>query len=49
MNPIVIGAESLLIEYLALIGVMTRKGDSMQQIAMLELAHILRRVLSIPA
>ena len=31
-----LGAEFLLTEYLALIGVMTRKGDSIQQTAVLE-------------
>ena len=43
----VLGAESLLTEYLVLIEVMTRKGDSMQQTAMLGSAHILRKVLFI--
>ena len=50
--PIVIGAlgaESLLTEYLALIGEITRKGDIMQQTAMLGSANILRKVLFIPA
>ena len=44
-----LGAESLLTEYLALIGLMTRKDDGMQQTAMLESSHILRKVLSISA
>ena len=50
--PIVIGAieaEFFLTEYLALIRIMTRKGDSTQQTAMLGSAHILRKVLFIPA
>ena len=41
--PIAIGAlgpESLLTEYLALIGVMIRKGDSMLKTAMLGSVHI---------
>ena len=42
-------AESLLSEYLALVGVMIRKSDSMQQTAMLESAHIMKKVLSILA
>ena len=42
-----LGAESLLTEYPALIGVMTRTGDSMQQAAMLGSAQILRNVQSI--
>ena len=52
VSPIVIvlpGAEFLQTEYSGLTGVITRKGDSMQQTAMLVLAHILRNVLSIPA
>ena len=44
-----LGAESLLTEYLALIGVMTKKSDSMQHTALLRAAHILRKVLPIPA
>ena len=44
---LVLGAESLLTEYLALVGVMTRNGDNMQQTAMLESAHTLRKVLFI--
>ena len=50
--PIVIGAlgaENNLTDYLALLGVQTRKTDSMQQTALLGSAHILRKVLSIPA
>ena len=49
--PIVIGAlgaESLLTEYLALIGVMTRRCDNMQPTAVLGSAHTLRKALSIP-
>ena len=42
--PVAIGA--LEAEYLALIRVMTRKGDSMQQTAALELPRILRKVLA---
>ena len=38
------GAETLLTDYLALIGVMTRKSDSMQKTAVLESALILRKV-----
>ena len=43
MIAIVIGAleaESLLSKYLALVGVMTRKSDSMQQTVELRSAHI---------
>ena len=50
--PIVIGAlgaQNQLIDYLALLGVQTRKAESMQQTALLGSAHILRKVLSIPA
>ena len=50
--PIVIGAfeaESSLTDYLALIGVMTRKSYSMQLTAVLGSVHILRKILSIPA
>ena len=43
-----LGAESLLTEYLALIGVMTRRCDNMQQTAVLGSAHTLRKALSIP-
>ena len=42
-------SESLLTEYLALIGVMARKSDCMLQTAVLGLADILRKVLSISA
>ena len=44
-----LGAESLLTKYLAPIGVMARKGDSLQRNATLEPAHILVKFLSIPA
>ena len=44
-----LGEKSLLTGYSALIGVMTRKSDSMQQTAVMGSAHILRKVLSIPA
>ena len=44
-----LGAESLLTEYLALIGVMAKKGGSMQQTAVLRSAHTLRTVLTILA
>ena len=50
MIPIVtsaFGVEFLLTKYSGLIGVMTRKGDSMQQTTVLESGHILRKVLSI--
>lgn len=50
--PIVIGALGAinhLTGYLALLGVQGRKSDSMQQTALLGSAHILRKVLSIPA
>ena len=50
--PIVIGAlgaENNLTDYLALLRVQTRKTNSMLQAALLGLAHILRKVLSIPA
>ena len=50
--PIVVGAlwaENNLTDYLALLGVQTRKTDSMQQTALPGSAHILRKVLSIPA
>ena len=50
--PIVIGAlgaENNLTDYLALLGVQTRKTDSMQQTALFGSAHILKKVLSIPA
>ena len=43
-----LGVESLLTKYSGLIGVMTRKGDSMQQTAVLGSVYILRKVLSIP-
>ena len=45
----VIGALGTKLEYFSLIGVMTKKGDSMQQTAALRSAHILRKVLSILA
>ena len=44
----IFGAESLLTKYLALIVVMTRKGDSMQQTVALRSALILRKVMFIP-
>ena len=50
--PIIIGAlgaESLLTKYLAQIGVMARKSDSLQQNAMLEPAQIMAIVLFISA
>ena len=43
-----LGVKSLLTEYVPLIGVMTRKGDNMQQTDMLGSAHTLRKALSIP-
>ena len=50
--PIMIGsllAQSLLTEYLTLIGVMTSNGDSMQQTAVLGLAGILQKGVSTKA
>ena len=45
----VLGEESLITEYLAPIGSMTRKGGCMQLTAVLGSSHILRKVLSISA
>ena len=44
-----LGEENLLTDYTALLGIHNKKSDSMQQTAVLGLAHILRKVLSIPA
>ena len=44
-----LGAEFSLTDYLALMGVMTRKSESMQQTAALGSVHILKKVLFITA